>query len=83
MVDRVEEARRWFAEELRHTARVQSAAVVEAFATVKREQFSGPGPWRLLSPIRMADYWTTESADPTHLYHDVLVAIDETQQWST
>jgi protein-L-isoaspartate(D-aspartate) O-methyltransferase len=80
MVDRVEEARRWFAEELRHTARVQSAAVVEAFATVKREQFSGPGPWRLLSPIRMADYWTTESADPTHLYHDVLVAIDETRR---
>jgi protein-L-isoaspartate(D-aspartate) O-methyltransferase len=77
MDDRVEAAREWFAEELRHTARVDSPAVVKAFATVKREHFSGPGPWRLLSPMRLADYWTTENADPTHLYHDVLVAIDE------
>ena len=80
MNDQVEIARRWFAEELRHTARVQSPAVVSAFATVPREQFSGPGPWRLLSPIRTADYWTTESVSPEHLYHDVLVAIDETRR---
>jgi protein-L-isoaspartate(D-aspartate) O-methyltransferase len=25
----------------------------------------------------MAGYWTTDSDDPAHLYHDVLVAIDE------
>ena len=78
--DAVEVARRWFAEELRYTARVQSAAVVKAFATVAREQFCGPGPWRILSPLRMADYWTTESDSPVHLYHDVLVAIDETRR---
>jgi protein-L-isoaspartate(D-aspartate) O-methyltransferase len=77
MDKRIEAARRWFAEELRHTAQVQSPGVIEAFATVKREQFAGPGPWRLLSPMRMTNYWTTESADPAHLYHDVLVAIDE------
>jgi protein-L-isoaspartate(D-aspartate) O-methyltransferase len=77
MDNRIEMARRWFAEELRHTAQLQSPGVVKAFATVKREQFAGPGPWRLLSPIRMTEYWTTESADPAHLYHDVLVAIDE------
>ncbi|HYB08720.1 MAG TPA: methyltransferase domain-containing protein [Alphaproteobacteria bacterium] len=77
MKDDVDAARRWFAEELRYTARVQSPAVVKAFATVKREHFAGPGPWRLLSPVRTTDYWTTESADPAHLYHDVLVAIDE------
>ncbi len=76
----IEAARRWFADELRHTARVQSPAVVEAFATVPRERFSGPGPWRLLSPMRLADYWTTEDADPRHLYHDVLVAIDEARR---
>ena len=78
--DTTESARRWFAEELRHTARVQSPAVVKAFATVPREHFSGPGPWRLLSPMRGADYWTTEDADPRHLYHDVLVAIDESRR---
>jgi hypothetical protein len=44
MDDRVEAARRSFAEELRHTAWVRSPAVVEAFATVEREQFCGPDP---------------------------------------
>lgn len=78
--DSIQIARRFFAEELRHTARVQSPTVVEAFAGVPREHFAGPGPWRLLSPIRMSDYWTTEDDDPAHLYHDVLVAIDETRR---
>jgi protein-L-isoaspartate(D-aspartate) O-methyltransferase len=72
----LEAARRWFAEELRHVARVRSPAVLEAFATVPREYFAGAGPWRLLSPWYMSEYWTTEDADPRHLYHDVLIAID-------
>jgi protein-L-isoaspartate(D-aspartate) O-methyltransferase len=76
----IEEARRWFAEELRHTAHVRSAPVVEAFATVPREHFAGPGPWRVLSPIGGPDYWTTHDADPRRLCHDVLVAIDETRR---
>ena len=76
----MKDVRRWFAEELRHTARVTSPAVVDAFATVPREHFCGPGPWRVLSPMRMGDYWTTENADPEHLYHDVLIAIDETRR---
>ena len=40
----------------------------------------GPGPWRILSPRRSEDYWTTEDTDPRRLYHDVLVAIDETRR---
>jgi protein-L-isoaspartate(D-aspartate) O-methyltransferase len=75
--DDIAQARRWFAEELRHTAHVRSPAVVQAFATVPREHFAGPGPWRLLSPIGGPDYWTTDDADPRRLCHDVLVAIDE------
>jgi protein-L-isoaspartate(D-aspartate) O-methyltransferase len=62
--DDIGPARRWFAEELRHTAHVRSPAVVEAFATVPREHFTGPGPWRVLSPMRGRDYWTTDDADP-------------------
>jgi protein-L-isoaspartate(D-aspartate) O-methyltransferase len=73
-------ARRWFAEELRYTGRVQSPAVVDAFAAVPRERFVGPGPWRVLSPMRLMEYWTTADADPRHLYHDVLIAIDEARR---
>src|SRR6516225_4176882 len=73
----VQTARRFYAEELRFTAHVSSRAVVNAFAAVPREHFVGPGPWRILSPMRLGDYWTTEDADPRHLYHDVLVALDE------
>jgi protein-L-isoaspartate(D-aspartate) O-methyltransferase len=75
MID-IAEARSWFAEELRHVAHVRSQAVVAAFATVPREHFAGPGPWRLLSPWYLSDYWTTEDTDPRHLCHDVLIAID-------
>src|SRR3954454_19676591 len=78
--DRVTMARRWFAEELRYTAGVRSPAVIQAFAAVPREHFAGPGPWRVLSPMRMGAYWTTDDADPRHLYHDILVAIDETRR---
>src|ERR1700722_15533156 len=71
------QARRWFAEELAHVAAVRSPAVVAAFASVPREYFVGAGPWRILSPMRSGDYWSTPDADPRHLYHDILVAIDE------
>jgi protein-L-isoaspartate(D-aspartate) O-methyltransferase len=73
----IEEARQRYAEELRFTAKLRSRPVVDAFATVPRERFLGPGPWRVLSPMATAEYWTTEDADPRHLYHDVLIAIDE------
>ena len=72
----IEEARQRFAEELRYTARVRSPNVVAAFATVPREHFMGPGPWRVLSPMNIAEYWTTDDAQPHHLYHDILIAID-------
>src|SRR6516162_10570489 len=77
MAGSIAEARRRYAEELRFTARVGSRAVIDAFATVPRERFFGPGPWRVLSPMALGEYWTTEDADPRHLYHDVLIAIDE------
>jgi protein-L-isoaspartate(D-aspartate) O-methyltransferase len=76
----IEDARRWYAEELRFTARVASRVVVEAFATVPREHFFWPGPWRILSPMAITEYWTTEDAEPRHLYHDVLIAIDESRR---
>lgn len=71
------EVRRWFAEELRSVCHVEDERVVEAFATVPRETFAGPGPWRI---FHFADgYWTTADADPRRLYHNILVALDESR----
>jgi protein-L-isoaspartate(D-aspartate) O-methyltransferase len=69
------QARRWFAEELRVIGHLLDERVIDAFATVPRERFAGPGPWRIL---HFTDgYWTTPDADPRHLYHNVLIALDE------
>ena len=76
----IEEARQHYAEELRFTAKLGSRVVIDAFATVPREHFFGPGPWRVLSPMALGEYWSTEDADPRHLYHDVLIAIDEARR---
>lgn len=65
-----------YAEEFTYTAHLTSAAVIRAFARVPRERYLGPGPWRIFQPYARF-YWTTPDADPKHLYHDVLVAIDE------
>ena len=75
----VEQARQRYAAELRFTAKVRSSAVVDAFATVPREQFVGPGPWRIKSPMDIVEYWTTDDDSPSHVYHDVLIALDESR----
>ena len=75
----LDHCRRWYADELQFTARVPSPAVIAAFATVPRERFVGPGPWWIRSPMNMDDYWQTGDADPRHVYHDVLIALDPTR----
>jgi protein-L-isoaspartate(D-aspartate) O-methyltransferase len=72
-------ARQLYAEELRFSAHIISCAVFDAFATVPREAFVGPGPWRIKSPLRLEEYWTTADANPRHVYHDALIALDETR----
>jgi protein-L-isoaspartate(D-aspartate) O-methyltransferase len=62
--------RRRFAEELRFLADLRSLAVVEAFATVPRERFVGPGPWRVRNSVDRAEYWTTE--EPTRVTSTVM-----------
>jgi protein-L-isoaspartate(D-aspartate) O-methyltransferase len=78
--DPVKAARLSYAEELRFTAHIRSRAVCAAFATVPRERFVGAGPWRIRSPVDLSDYWTTADADTRAVYHDVLIALDETRQ---
>ncbi|MGA2847948.1 MAG: methyltransferase domain-containing protein [Terracidiphilus sp.] len=72
----LEAARNFYAEDLRFTTRMASPALFAAFASVPRERFVGPGPWRVLG---LDGFFTTEDADPRHVYHDVLIALDETK----
>jgi protein-L-isoaspartate(D-aspartate) O-methyltransferase len=69
--------RRSYAELLRERSQIRSAALVEAFATVPRERFLGPGPWQIMTASEgRFGYHPTPDADPAHLYCDELVAID-------
>lgn len=74
----LEECRRFYAEEVKLAANLKSAAVVEAFARVGRENFLGPGPWRIPSTdfIGKVVYTETEDDDPRRIYHNVAVALD-------
>ncbi len=73
----IDQARRWFAEGLRATAHVHGDHVIDAFASVPREPFAGPGPWRFYNLFE--GYWSTPDADPRWLYHNVLIALDESR----
>ena len=84
MADRtpsLDEVRRWFAEDLRAICHLRDERVVAAFAAVPRERFVGPGPWRIRHLID--GYWTTPDDDPRHLYHNILVALDEARGLNT
>ncbi len=74
--------RQAYAEELRAVSDLRSDTLVNAFGAVSREHFLGPGPWQIVAPVQPGrpTYRTTEDADPRHLYHDVLVAIDPDRQ---
>ena len=53
----------------------------QAFASVPREKFLGPGPWKIGSPETgcagsTLSYFETEDSDPCRLYHNITVAID-------
>jgi protein-L-isoaspartate(D-aspartate) O-methyltransferase len=76
MTDLVEAARRVYAERLRAITHMKSGALFDAFASVPRERFVGPGPWRILEEER---FFTTEDSDPTHVYQNSLIALDETK----
>jgi protein-L-isoaspartate(D-aspartate) O-methyltransferase len=80
----LEAARAFYADEIRTVANLQSPALVHALASVPREAFLGPGPWDLATadPRRPGAviYRKTPDANPRHIYHNVLVAIDASRE---
>jgi len=66
------EIRRRYAQHILAAAGVTSPAIEDAFATVKREHYLGPGPWKI---FRWTGYETTANDDPAALYANVLIGI--------
>jgi len=71
-------ARKAFANELRYAAHVRSDRVIAAFATVAREKFLGPPPWKIFD--HTDGYWQVPTDDPTAACHNVLFAIDAARE---
>ena len=83
----IELRRRCFAEELEAVCTLQTAALVDAFARVARDEFLPPGPWTVLSDsgesaMMGAGVRTrlTPDADPARVHHNIAVAIDAGRQ---
>ena len=76
---RLTDARRFYARLMAANSGSADPRLEEAFATVPREAFLGPGPWTVIVG-RMVTTGNgrvmTPSADPVHIYQDVLVALD-------
>jgi protein-L-isoaspartate(D-aspartate) O-methyltransferase len=81
---RLEDRRRLYAEEIQAVAHISTPGLVDALAAVPREGFLPPGPWQIpfADPDRFGEllYRDTENADPKHVYHNVLVALDPSRQ---
>lgn len=71
--EQIRAARCFYAEDLRFKTRMTSPALFEAYASVPRERFVGPGPWLIQS---WGEHWSTEEDDPRHVYHDTLISLD-------
>ena len=74
----LQQARARFAKEIQQQGRIKSTGLIEGLATVPRENFMGPGPWKIMRAAEMASgYQLTPDGDPRRLYDNVLVALDE------
>jgi protein-L-isoaspartate(D-aspartate) O-methyltransferase len=72
-LDRIAELRRFFAHLVTANAGIPAGSELEAaFASIPREQFVGPPPWRVFTPM---GYIESSSEDPSVLYQDVVVSL--------
>lgn len=68
--------RRAYAKQIMAAAGVDDSRVEAAYATVRREDFLGPGPWPFLRwRLPAPRYLMTPSADPVYLYVDGVIGI--------
>lgn len=72
--DSLAKVRRRFAEKIAKQQKVSDPRLIEAFATVPREHYLGPGPWHVLN--NTPGYVVTESDDPASVYVNAPIALD-------
>jgi len=73
-LDRSEKYRTFYAKLISKAAKLNDTGIEEAFRTVKRETFAGPGPWWLTNGGH--PYVQTPDDDPAFLYQNLLLALD-------
>jgi protein-L-isoaspartate(D-aspartate) O-methyltransferase len=66
--------RRRFAERIAKQQKVDDRRPIEAFASVPREDFLGPGPWQVLD--NTPHYVATAGDDPALVYVNAPIALD-------
>ncbi|RUV52169.1 methyltransferase domain-containing protein [Mesorhizobium sp. M7A.F.Ca.MR.228.00.0.0] len=71
---RIEDIRKFYARLLVAHAGSPDPRLEAAFTEVPREAFLGPGPWTVIAGNGKV---TTPSADPAHVYQNVLVTLDD------
>ncbi|MFA6154630.1 protein-L-isoaspartate O-methyltransferase [Mesorhizobium sp.] len=69
----IEDVRKFYARLMAANAACPDPRLEEVFASVPREAFLGPGPWTIVAGNGKI---MTPSADPAHIYQNVLVALD-------
>jgi len=78
----VEDCRQFYAEEVQLSANLTSPELIQALTRVPREKFLAPGPWQIAIPDVAAgtvQYVPTPSADPRHVYHNVVIVLDRSR----
>jgi protein-L-isoaspartate(D-aspartate) O-methyltransferase len=74
MVDGSKKYRSFYAKLICTAAKLDDARIEEAFRSVEREPFAGPGPWWL--NLGAHPYVQTPDDDPAFIYQDLLLALD-------
>lgn len=69
--------RQFFAEEVAAVANLKTPQLVEALASLPREEkFLRPGPWLVRSEADFGGARTTADSGAQHVYHNYSIAID-------
>lgn len=74
MDDRSAKYRSFYAKLICAAAKLDESGIEEAFSSVRREPFAGPGPWWITTGGHA--YVETPDDDPAFLYQNVLLALD-------